>query len=739
MKKGIFPVTGMMCAVCAGTVEKTVSETPGVIRCAVNFATSEVSVEWDENRTSPETIAGRVSNAGYVMVVEASASKALEEKELAESRDYTRLKREMILAWILSVPVATICMIHIHFPGMNYILMVLTLGVMLGSGRRFYRSGFRNLLQKHPNMDTLVAISTSVSFLFSFFNTLFPDYFQSYGMPSDVYYEAAAVIIAFVLTGKFMESRARRHTGGALRALMGLQPKQATLVNADGSHETIEISKVRKGDIMLVNGGDRIPVDGTVSGGQAAVDESMLTGEPIAVEKTDGDKVSAGTIVESGSIHIRATGIGAETELSRIIQCVREAQGSKAPVQRLVDKISNVFVPSVLVVALLTFCVWILFDFGNLAIAILTSVSVLVIACPCALGLATPTAVMVGIGRGARNGLLIREAEGLETLSKMEVLCIDKTGTLTEGRPKVSETYCMEKPSTAFISAVKKLESMSSHPLAKAIIDWETGQTDKVAYEGEPRDFEYKIGKGIVGVIGDRRYWIGNRDFAEEFLSSLPLEAINYESTWTAEGAGVVFAGEDDRLIIVLKITDKIRKEASASIATLKRMGIQPVLLTGDRRKTAEHVAQEVGITEVKAGLLPSDKQSVIKDYKSHGNIVAMAGDGINDSQALAEADISIAMGGGTDIAMEVAQLTIVSSKLSYIPTAVNLSKGTLKIIKENLFWAFIYNVIGIPVATGVFFPLWGWLLSPMIASAAMAFSSVCVVLNSLRLNKIKI
>ena len=736
-RRDIFPVTGMMCAVCAGTVEKTVTATVGVKSASVNFATSEVDVEWDDAQTSPEEIAKRVADAGYVMVVEESAAKALEEKENKEAEAYRRMKRELIWAWILSIPVATVCMIHIHFPGMNFVVMAMTLAVMIFCGRRFYVNGFRNLAKGRPNMDTLVAVSTAVSFLFSLFNTVFPQYFVNYGMPSDVYYEAAAVIIAFVLTGKFMELRARRNTGSAIKALMGLQPAEATVIRSDGQTETVDIKDVVRGDLILLRPGDRIPVDGKVVSGLSTVDESMLTGEPVAVEKTPGERVAAGTVNVGGSITVEAIGVGSQTELSRIIDCVRKAQGSKAPVQRLVDKISGVFVPVVILLALLTFAVWMIFGAGNIAIATLTAVSVLVIACPCALGLATPTAVMVGIGRGARTGILIREADALEKLSKIQVLAIDKTGTLTEGKPRVTDTFFESNLAPGVISAIKILEQHSSHPLASAIIEWceehMEGEGPKLT---DPVGFEYIAGKGLSGQVEGELYWIGNKEFALDFGAIFDSETISKENEWSREGAGIVFVGQGSRMLGMFKVNDTVRPEAKDAITELVKMGIEPVLLTGDRQSAADFIASRVGITNVRASLSPGDKQRTVANLRKEGKIVAMAGDGINDSQALAEADVSIAMGTGTDIAMEVAQLTIVSSRLSYIPKAVSLSKATLRIIKENLFWAFIYNMIGIPVAAGVFYPLWGWLLSPMIASATMAFSSVCVVLNSLRLKK---
>ena len=736
-RKGIFPITGMMCAVCAGTVEKTVAQCPGVEKSQVNLAASEVTIEWNPGLTDPRQIAERVKEAGYGMIVEEDVARAVEEKERTEERSFRLMKRRLLLSWVLTIPVAAICMAGIHFPYMDLVLMVLTLTVMVVCGSQFYISGFRNLSKGHPNMDSLVAISTLVSFLFSFFNTLNPDFFASRGMPADLYYEAAAVIIAFVLTGKYMEMRARRNTGSALRALMGLQPTHALLKTAGGSFENVPIAEVRKGDILMVRPGDRIPVDGKVESGISSVDESMLTGEPAGVEKTVGSSVSAGTVNLSGSMEVMATEVGEATELSRIIDCVRKAQGSKAPVQRLVDRISAVFVPVVIAVAIATFIIWWLSGPQNFHIALLTSISVLVIACPCALGLATPAAVMVGIGRGARNGILIREATALEELAKINLLAIDKTGTLTEGKPKVTETYFTETPDSEMIKAIRLLEEKSSHPLAAAIAGWAAGKNKTQG--NEEISFTYHPGQGITGKVEGKAYWIGNESLGRSQGAEIPEKMASLALEWSREGAGIVFFGSGSDTKGVFKVTDIIREDAFSTVTELKRMGIECVLLTGDRRQTAEYVASQVGITEVEASLMPSDKERLIQKYKEKGRYVAMAGDGINDSQALAAANLSIAMGSGSDIAMEVAQLTLVSGKLSFIPQAIRLSSATLRIIKQNLFWAFIYNVIGIPLAAGLFYPLWGWLLSPIIASGAMAFSSVCVVLNSLRLDKIKI
>ena len=744
LQKGIFPITGMMCAACAATVEKTAAGCRGVASASVNLAANELSLAWDPDLTAPEAVAGRVAEAGYGMIVEASEEKASEAKEQAEAKAYRRMKRDLILAWTLTLPVAVICMAHLHFPYANYVLMVLTLTVMAVCGRRFYSSGLRNLFRGHPNMDSLVAVSTLVSFLFSFFNTVYPAFFRRYDMPADLYYEAAAVIIAFVLTGKFMETRAKRSTGSAIKALMRLQPDEAQLVAADGSVRSVKIGAVAAGDKVLIRPGDRVPVDGTVVSGISSVDESMLTGEPAGVEKRAGCTVSAGTMNLSGSLTVEATGVGAETELARIIRRVREAQGSKAPVQRLVDKISRVFVPTVIGLSILTFVLWMAAGKENFPVALLTAISVLVIACPCALGLATPTAIMVGIGRGARNGILIREAAALEEMAKIDLLAIDKTGTLTEGVPKVTAVFCVrDAEGLHFADAVRRLEERSAHPLASALVRWADEQkgaagTEPASASEEP-DFQYYPGMGIVGRVDGQDWWIGNDKLARQQTGGIPDACTQQAEAWSRTGAGVVFAGDGQGIRALFRVEDRIRPDAETTVQELHRMGIRTVLLTGDREKTARQIADTAGIAEIRAELLPSYKQQYIPEYRQTGHFVAMAGDGINDSQALAEADVSIAMGGGSDIAMEVAQLTVISGRLSYIPQAVKLSKATLKVIRENLFWAFIYNVIGIPLAAGVFYPLWGWLLTPMIASAAMAFSSVCVVMNSLRLNRIKL
>lgn len=734
-------MTGMMCAVCASTVEKTLSAMPGVKEATVNFAASSVTVEYDSSSVTAPEMQKELRQAGYEMIVENEAKKAIERQDEEEERAYRDMKRRVIVSWALTIPIAAVCMLGFHFPGSNWVLAAMTLVVMTVCGRNFFTKGFRNLWRRTPNMDSLVAVSTSVSFLFSLFNTIWPEFWTERAIPANLYYEASAMIIAFVLTGKLMETRSRRSTGSAIRALMSLQPSDALLLQPDGTTRRVDISDVREGDVLLVRPGDRIPVDGVVTEGMSSVDESMLTGEPIGVEKTAGAKVSAGTLNVSGTLSVKATGVGAATQLARIIEAVREAQGSKAPVQKLVDRISGIFVPVVMTLSLLTFIIWISTGTDRLPLAVLAAVSVLVIACPCALGLATPTAITVGIGRGARSGILVKDATALELLSKVNVLAIDKTGTLTEGKPRVTEYLFSDSADEAvkrmFLSKAERLERQSSHPLAEAIADWcAANGADKAAASCGSR---YLPGKGIVEEGSELPVWIGSAALADEMEAPIPPDMKETTEGWLKEGAGVVYTGAGKNGLSVFKVADTLRPGARQAVEALAAEGIRTLLLTGDNALTARHIASLAGITDVRAEVLPDGKEDVIRELQREGRLVAMAGDGINDSQALARADVSIAMGGGSDIAIDTAQVTIVGGRLAEIPKAVGLSHATIRVIRENLFWAFIYNVIGIPVAAGVLYPAFGILLSPMIASAAMAFSSVCVVTNSLRLNRMRI
>lgn len=730
--KETYPVVGMMCAVCAGTVEKTVRETPGVISASVNFASSSVSVTWNPSKTNPKEIATRVKDAGYEMIVSDSEAEAVEEQEASERKAYDQMRLKTILAWILTVPLATLCMTHIHFPAEAWVYMGMTLIVMIFCGSGFYKRGWKAILQKSPNMDSLVMLSTLASFLFSLFNTVFPDLLVSHDISADLYYEGAAMIITFVLTGKLMEMKSRRNTGLALKALISLQPSEAMVKQPDGTFRMTQISSIRQNDLIEVRDGERVPVDGIVEEGSAFVDESMLTGEPIGVRKLTSDPVSAGTVVQSGNLIIKALKIGSDTELSRIIQAVKDAQASKAPVQKLVDKIAGVFVPSVMLLALLTFAIWMIIGREYLPEACVCGVSVLVIACPCALGLATPMAVMVGIGKGAKNGILIKDASSMETMAKVNTLLLDKTGTLTEGTPKLLDITWSDTVSEdlkdEILSLIAGAELKSTHPLANAILSG----LDKMGIKpAAPQNYEYIPGIGIKCSNESLSLEIGNRRDTDTSLEQVRKQ-------WEQEGAGVVEVYSDNSLLLMLKVVDTLKPDARNVVMRLNDMGIEVILLSGDRLSTSTHIAEEAGIKRVVAEALPADKQSCVEELRQKGAIVTMAGDGINDSQALAVADVSIAMGTGTDIAIEVAGITLVAGKLHSIPEAIKLSRLTLKNIRQNLFWAFIYNIVGIPLAAGVLYPL-GFMLSPMYASAAMACSSVCVVLNSLRINRYKL
>lgn len=729
----VLPVLEMSCAVCAANVESTVQALPGVEKASVNFAANTLTVTYKPSVITLEDMQAAVRAAGYDLIVEAEDPVAMQE-EMAR-KHYKILKRNTIGAWVLSVPLALLGMVFMHMPFGNWIMMVLALAVMVFFGRSFYVNGVRHALKGKANMDTLVALSTSIAFLFSLFNTLCPGFWLEKGLEPHVYYEASGVIIAFVLLGKLMEERAKNSTSSAIKGLMGLQPKTARLVT-DGREEEVPISALQVGNIVSVRPGEKIPVDGTLLQGSSSVDESMLSGEPIPMEKNAGDRVLAGTINQKGAFTMEATGVGETTMLAQIVQMVQSAQGSKAPVQRIVDKISGIFVPAVVLLSLLTFVCWLVIGGGNyFSYALLSAVSVLVIACPCALGLATPTALMVGMGKGAERHILIKDAFALENLCKVDTVVLDKTGTLTEGVPVVTDSYWISDGNTRYSDILYTAEQKSEHPLASAIIRWLEDSGAKVC---ETENFESLTGRGVrIQVEGDT-FWVGSQGLLEIFRVDVPGKARKQIEQWQEEEQSVVFYGQDARLLAVLAISDRIKPTSAEAVKELKKQGIEVHLLTGDGVRTAERVAATLGIDHYKAEVMPNDKEGYIVSLQQQGKKVAMVGDGINDSQALARADVSIAMGKGTDIAMDVAMVTLITSDLLLLPDAIRLSKQTVRLIYQNLFWAFIYNVIGIPLAAGVLFPINGLLLNPMLASAAMAFSSVSVVLNSLRLKFMK-
>lgn len=729
----VLPVLEMSCAVCAGNVESTVQALSGVEKASVNFAAGTLTVTYNPSVITLEVMQAAVQAAGYDLIVEAEDPVAMQEEKAR--MHYKILRRNTIGAWTLSIPLALLGMVFMHVPLGNWIMMVLALAIMIFFGRSFYVNGVRHALKGKANMDTLVALSTSIAFLFSLFNTLCPGFWLGKGLEPHVYYEASGVIIAFVLLGKLMEERAKNSTSSAIKGLMGLQPKTARLVT-DGREEEVPISNLQVGNVVSVRPGEKIPVDGTLLQGSSSVDESMLSGEPIPVEKNAGDRVLAGTINQKGAFTMEATSVGGTTVLAQIVQMVQSAQGSKAPVQRIVDKISGIFVPVVVLLSFLTFVCWLVIGGESyFSYALLSAVSVLVIACPCALGLATPTALMVGMGKGAEQHILIKDAFALENLCKVDTVVLDKTGTLTEGVPVVTDSYWISDDNIRYLDVLYTAEQKSEHPLASAILCWLEESGAKVC---EAENFESLTGRGVRIQVEGVTYWVGSQGLLDIFQAGIPEKVRKQIGQWQEDGQSVVFYGQETRLLAVLAISDRIKPTSAEAVKELKKQGIEVHLLTGDGVRTAERVAATLDIGYYKAEVMPNDKEEYIISLQQQGKKVAMVGDGINDLQALARADVSIAMGKGTDIAMDVAMVTLITSDLLLLPGAIRLSKQTVRLIYQNLFWAFIYNVIGIPLAAGVLFPINGLLLNPMLASAAMAFSSVSVVLNSLRLKFMK-
>ena len=728
--KKVYPVMGMHCAACANNVEKIVKKQEGVEDASVNLAAAVLTVDFNSDVVSPEQLKDAVMKIGFDLIIDEDNS--MEEQEEAEHSYYEQLQRKTVVAWIFALPVAFMGMFFMDFPGINWWMLVLSLPVLFYSGHAFYVNAWKQAKHFTSNMDTLVALSTSIAFLFSLFNTLYPRFWYEQGLEPHVYYEAATGIIAFVLVGKLMEEKAKGKTSMAIRKLMGLQPKTARILR-DGKEEDILISELKKGDKVSVRPGERVPVDGLIVEGDTFIDESMISGEPIPVEKKLNDKVLAGTINQNGAFVMSAEKVGRETVLAQIIRMVQEAQGSKAPVQRIVDKVTAVFVPTVLAIAILTFIVWMIVGgVDDFSYAMLSAVSVLVIACPCALGLATPTALMVGIGKGAEAHILIKDAVALEQMRKVDTVVLDKTGTVTEGRPTVTgwlhdAGWVNEHKGILYAAELK-----SEHPLALAIVEELKKDGNKPAIIDS---FESRTGRGIVVTRGGKTYWAGSHRLLNDFGAKVSDLLKSMVEEYERSGKSLVYFGEESTLLAVIVISDKVKPTSIQAVKQMQAEGKYVVLLTGDGHLTAQNVAGEINANRFIAEALPDDKENVIKELQREGRVVAMVGDGINDSQALARADVSIAMGKGTDIAMDVAMVTLMTSDLLLLPKAFKLSRKTVRLIHQNLFWAFIYNLIGIPIAAGILFPMYGILLNPMIASAAMACSSVSVVLNSLSLN----
>jgi len=731
--KTSFPVTGMSCASCASSVESMLKSQAGVLIASVNFAASNVWVEYNSGVVNPKKLKETIQSVGYDLIIDEHAAKEQEETALLESKI---LKQKTIRAALLTIPIVVIGMFFMDMPYGNWIMLVLATPVVSWYGRRFFTTAFKQIRHGKTNMDTLVALSTGIAYFFSLFNTVFPHILMVGGNHTPVYFEASAVIIVFILLGRLLEEKAKANTSSAIKKLMGLQADTVTLLSDDGTESVQSISMVQFGNKLRVKPGERIPVDGEVVDGTSFVDESSITGEPLPVEKGTGTKVFAGTINQKGSFVITAQKVGSDTLLARIIRMVQEAQGSKPPVQKLVDKVASVFVPVVIGLAVVTFIGWMVLGGENaLPQALLAMVSVLIIACPCALGLATPTAIMVGIGKGAENGILIKDADGLEQAHLVDTLVLDKTGTITEGKPAVTDWVWKTDDVAASKAILSGIEAQSEHPLADAV-------TQVLKNEGvlsvSIDHFESITGRGVVASVQKTKYAIGNELLMKESGIILTPEDKKAAGGLQEQAKTVLYFGGEGQVLAIIAIADQIKSTSFAAIESLKQSGIEIHMLTGDNEHTAMSVARQTGITHYKAGFLPGDKADYIKSLQQEGKVVAMVGDGINDSQAMAQADVSIAMGNGSDIAMDVAKMTIVSSNLGSISSAIKLSKQTIRTIRQNLFWAFIYNLIGIPIAAGLLYPFTGFMLSPMIAGAAMAMSSVSVVSNSLRLKFLK-
>ena len=733
---------GMSCASCAARIEKTLNRQSGVKIAAVNYASATATVEYDPKNCSSEALQQAVQAAGYDLLINRDGN-TLEEAEEAHNKKFTTLKLRTVWAVILSLPVVIIGMFFMDMPYANPIMWTLSTPIVFWLGRGFFSSAWKQLRHGSANMDTLVAISTGTAYLFSLFNMLFPDFWLSRGIHPHVYFEAASVIIAFILLGRLLEEKAKGNTSTAIKKLMGLQPKTVTVV---GNEERIvPIEQIRPGDIILVKPGERIAVDGIVTEGSSYVDESMLSGEPVAVSKQKDAKVFAGTINQKGSFRFRAEKVGTDTLLAKIIHMVQDAQGSKAPVQQLVDKIAGIFVPTIIGIAVLAFIVWMMLDgTDGFTHGLLAFVTVVIIACPCALGLATPTAIMVGIGKGAERGILIKDAESLEIAKKVNTVVLDKTGTVTEGKPVVSKLVWNTPTTTPNPSISSKdvlpdifysLEKLSEHPLADAVVNHlkESASIDDI------QDFETITGKGVKGRTQGRIYFAGNLKLLEENRIAISRSLREEATRLTAKAQTVIWFADEENALAIAGITDRIKETSIRAVSELRAAGIEVHMLTGDNEATAREIARKAGIAHYQASVLPQDKAAFVSRLQAEGRKVAMVGDGINDSAALAQADLSIAMGGGSDIAMDVAKMTIISSDLTKIPEALCLSRLTVRTIRQNLFWAFIYNIIGVPIAAGILYPINGFLLNPMIAGAAMAFSSVSVVSNSLLLKRKRI
>jgi len=729
-----FPVLGMSCASCAGNTESALKKQNGVLNVGVSYANNSATIEFDSKLTSPEILRKALQSAGYTLII-GKSEEAKEALNKANDENYKNLRKKVIRANILAVPLFIIGMFFMDIPYSEWIMWALSTPIIFYFGNQFFIGAYRQIKHKSANMDTLVALSAGTAYIYSVFVVLHPQFLDTKSVHAHVYFEAAGIVIAFILLGKLLEEKAKGNTNSALKKLIGIQPKTATVVKKKERIE-VPISHINVGDIIFVAPGERIAVDGEVTLGNSYVDESSINGEPIPIEKNRGKKVFAGTINQRGNFMFIAENTGGNTMLSQIIKMIEEAQTSKASVQKLVDKIASIFVPVVIVVAVISFIAWMTFgNENNFSNALISFVTVLVIACPCALGLATPTAIMVGIGKGAENGILIKDAESLDIANKINAVVLDKTGTITEGKPTVSTLEWISDTNNEIQNILYSIESNSEHPLADAIVKF----LDKKSNLIENIKSESITGQGTKAIYRNRKFYVGNVNLIKNnniIITDTIQKKIN-ENLKKAQTL-VLFANETD-ILAIISISDKIKDDSKRAIEELQRKNISVYMLTGDNYAVANSVAKQLNISEFKAEVSPHEKVNFIKNLQFDGKVVAMIGDGINDSGALAQADLSIAMGSGSDIAINISKVTIIGNKLSKILNVINLSKQISVTIRQNLFWAFIYNIIGIPIAAGILFPVNGFLLNPMWAGLAMALSSVSVVMNSIMLRYKKV
>jgi Cu+-exporting ATPase len=744
-KTETLDIEGMTCASCAAFVEKSLSRTPGVQRAMVNYATEKATVDYLPTQASPATLKEAVISAGYGVSERAPDTSAAErsaEIDRQKALAYQKLKRRFGVAVGLAVIIMPLSMLmlwpaamqRLNMQWLNYGLLLLTLPVLLYSGREFYVSAWNGFKHRAANMDTLIAVGTSAAFLYSLAATMVPGFFTSRGLMPEVYYDTTATIIALILLGKVLELRAKTQTSAAMKSLIGLQAKTARVVRPDGAEVDVPIEQVQLGDLVVVRPGEKVATDGLITDGSSSLDEAMLTGESLPIEKKAGDSVFGATINKTGAFRFRVTKVGADTVLAQIVQLVSDAQGSRAPIQRLADKVSAIFVPTVVVIAILTFVVW--FDLApagtRLPLALVNFVAVLIIACPCALGLATPTAIMVSTGKGAEHGVLIRNAEALEKAYKVNTVLLDKTGTITRGEPAVTDFWTLPgQQASQLLQVVAAVERQSEHPLAEAVVRHADAQGGANLTATGFRAVE---GKGAAATVNGQAVLIGNRRLLADENVLLSPTLIAQAEQLLSQARTVLYVAVAGQAVGLLGVADTVRDTSAAAIKKLQALGIEVVMMTGDNAETAAQVAGQVGITRYFAEVLPQDKASKVKELQAEGRTVAMVGDGINDAPALAQADIGLAIGSGTDVAMEAAGITLMRSDLNGVVTAIELSRQTIRTIKQNLFFAFVYNTLGIPVAAGLLYPFFGILLSPMLAAGAMALSSVSVLTNSLRL-----